>query len=178
MTTTNLSWRYAPSRFYLPLSKLIAFALLRRDTNQQSEGRYAYALHSERSPIEAPAISIFVAIFTYVFWVALFRSWGASWLLTAAGAIVLGTFHWTASVAGVGVVIGIVGGWSGNRLKLQTAAMFIATAAMSLFMLTRGRFYAAWGVVWLLFLALNLVAWPITVALRGRLQKTQDGLRQ
>lgn len=167
MTTIRRNGRFAPSRFYLPLSRLIGFVLMRARRDEVGPYRYSYTYHDEQSRVEAPFIAVYIAFFTYAFWIALLRTNGAGWVVTLTVTALVGTLQWSLWVAGFGVLISLIAGWSGNRLKLQTAAATILTIGMSVYMIGRGGVYAAMAAVWLSFVALNILAWPITFALRG-----------
>lgn len=180
MTTNNRAGRFAPSRYYFPLSKLIAYSLLRRKPNDRDGGRYSYTFHSEHGGrVEGPLISIYIAIFTYFFWTALFRSFGAGWALAIVGAAISGTLCWMTLVCAVGVVAALLGGWGALRVKLQTVAMMGVTTLMALFLLTRGEtLYTVMAAPWILWLLVNLLAWPIAVALRGAMAECEKELAQ
>lgn len=173
MTSPNRSGRFAPSRFYFPLSRLIAFALLRANRVDEPGGRYSFTFHNEHSRVEAPAISSFLAVFTYFFWVAVFRNSDLAWGMTLLLAFVCGTLHWTVWVCGFGVVISLLRGWKGNRLVLQTSSTILCTLGMSAYMLHAGGIYFMLAAVWLLFLMLNLLAWPISRALSGAMEREE-----
>jgi hypothetical protein len=180
MTTNNRAGRFAPSRYYFPLSKLIAFVLLRRKPNDGDGGRYSYTFHSEHGGrVEGPLISIYIAMFTCVFWTALFRFYGAGWTLAVVASAVIGTVFWTMWVCAVGIIAALLGGWGALRVKLHTVAMVGVSALMALFLISRGvAFYSVVAAPWIAWLLLNLLAWPVAFLLRGAMARSEKELTQ